>query len=284
MQDIVTQPYPLLLVALIGLLAGVLGGMLGIGGSMIMIPGLVIVFGQGIRPGFNQHAYQAAAMIANVAVAVPAALRHHRARMIQTNILRVMLPAAALAVIAGVLLSNLPVFRGDEGGVWLGRLLALFLVYEIIFNIRKIMVGGEDVVQHPMQAARVTRPRIVVAGTSMGLIAGLLGVGGGIIAVPLQQILLGLQLRAAIANSAAVMVASSAMGAVVKNWTLPMNDVPWYGGLLLAAMLAPTCIIGGRFGASLTHRLPIRQVRVAFIILMGVAAYRLAGLPWPIKS
>lgn len=280
MEEALFHLGPLLVIAALGLAAGLLGGLLGIGGSIIMIPGLVILFGHGRFDGLNQHAYQAAAMIANVAVALPAFQRHYKAGAVSGAVLRWMMPAALVTVLAGVWMSNLPVFAGANGGVWLARLLALFLVYVVILNLRKA-VGPREAAVEPVEGARITRPRSAAAGGSMGLIGGLLGIGGGIIAVPLQQVLLALPLRNAIANSAAVMVPSAALGAIYKNASLTQHDVPWYTGLLLAALLAPTCAIGGRLGASLTHSLPIRQVRIVFVVIMGIAAWRMAALPWP---
>ncbi|MFA9478792.1 TSUP family transporter [Phycisphaerales bacterium AB-hyl4] len=280
MEDALFHIGPLLAIALLGLVAGVLGGLLGVGGSVIMIPGLVLLFGHGRFEGLNQHAYQAAAMIANVAVALPAVMRHHKAGAVALPVLKWMMPAAAVAVIVGVWLSNRPMFAGAGGGVWLGRILAIFLLYEVILNLRKVL-GPREATLQAMEGARITRPRAATAGGSMGLIGGLLGVGGGVIAVPIQQLLLALPLRTAIANSAAVMVLSAAIGATYKNATLSQHEVPWYAGLLLAALLAPTCVIGGRLGASLTHSLPIRQVRFVFIVIMSLAAWRMAALPWP---
>ena len=75
MTDWLHDPVVIAAVLATGLIAGVLGGMLGVGGSVIMIPGLTLVL------GYDQHLYQASAMVANVAGAVPAALRHHRAGM-----------------------------------------------------------------------------------------------------------------------------------------------------------------------------------------------------------
>ncbi|MEX0885452.1 MAG: sulfite exporter TauE/SafE family protein [Phycisphaeraceae bacterium] len=292
----------LLTVLLIGLLSGVLGGMLGVGGSVVMIPAATLAF------GYNQHLYQAAAMIMNVVVSLPAVLRHRKAGALTHAALKWMLPAALVTVILGVWLSNRPFFAGIGGGLWLGRILALFLVYVIALNVLRL-VGSADL--EPEPDARVTGPRSVGIGTIMGTIAGLLGIGGGAVAVPLQQVLMRLPLRACIANSAAIICISAGLGAIYKNATLARHaplptDAPdlarwqsalvdlvpgladasfaatpiaWQWSLLLAALLAPTAWLGGRLGASLTHRLPIRQVRIAFIILMIVAAWRMAAIP-----
>ena len=68
-------------IGLIGLVAGVLGGMLGVGGSVIIIPGMTIVL------GYDQHLYQAAAMVANVAVSIPATMRHYKAGAVMAPVL-----------------------------------------------------------------------------------------------------------------------------------------------------------------------------------------------------
>ena len=317
----------LLSIAGLGLLAGTLGGMLGVGGSVVMIPGLVWLLG---RPtGVEQHLYQAAAMIANVAVAVPAALRHRRAGAMVPAVLRGMLPAALGGVLLGVWLSNLPVFWGPRGGIWLGRVLAVFLLYVIYANLRKLRkprppaadptpttdptptagpttVGATPILPTadtptpaPDEEASASGPMSPTAGGLavggiMGGTAGLMGVGGGALAVPLQQTLIGLPLRKCIANSSAVICVSAAVGALYKNATLAGRVGPevavaleaagrppidWRTGLVLGLLLAPTAWAGGRLGAALTHRLPLRTIRVAFIALMVVAAWKMAALP-----
>ena len=257
----------------LGLFAGTLGGLLGVGGSVIMIPGLTMIL------GYNQHLYQATAMIANVAVAIPAALQHARAGAMVRPVLRWMLPVALVFVVAGVWLSNIELLQGAQGGLWLGRVLAVFLLYVAAVNIRRLFrsrpgveagaVATSDVVQRGLW-------RGGIVGAVMGMIAGLLGVGGGAIAVPLQQMVLRLPLRSCIANSAAVMCISAPVGALYKNATLSVHDYHWYHSLSLAMILAPSCWLGGYFGAALTHRLPVRQVRVVFICLMIVAAAKMA--------
>jgi len=261
----------LICIAALGLIGGTLGGLLGVGGSTIFIPGLVWLLGQDKTPGLNQHLYMAAAMVVNVAVAIPATWRHHRAGSIRFDVLKWMLPGALVFIFIGVWLSN---FFTDP--VWLGRLLAVFLVYVIAVNIRKLFAAKSANEQIEAGAPKPIAPvRPLTVGVVMGTVAGLLGIGGGAVAVPLQQVLLKLPLRRCIGNSAAVICVTAGFGAVAKNLTLP-PECSWQAALTIAALLAPTAIVGGLTGARLTHVLPVPAVRVAFILLMIVAAWKMA--------
>ncbi len=262
-MDISTLDIAILIV--IGLGAGVLGGMLGIGGSVIMIPGMAILFAN--RPFDSQHLYQAAAMIVNVAVAIPASLRHHRAGTIRRDIFMRMLWPTLIAIVAGVLLSNLL----DTGVLRL--LFALFLLYIVADNAFKLVRKTAD---HAEDEMRPTPLRVGASGGIMGLVAGLLGVGGGAIAVPLLQLLAKVPLRHAIGVSSGVMVITAAVGAAFKVATVPQHDIPISRPLLLAACLIPTAFIGGRLGAALTHRVPLFWVRIVFTATMLIVALRMA--------
>lgn len=278
------QPETLALIALIGLLAGTLGGLLGVGGSVITIPGMAILFGT----GENQHLYQAAAMTANLAVALPAAARHRKAGALRPKVLRWMLPATMAFIVVGVLASNLPIFSvegGGEGGLWLGRILAIFMVYVIAVNVRKLLRSKEKKAADWARELKATPTRCGAVGVVMGFAAGLMGIGGGALAVPLQQTLVKLPFRNAIANSSFVMVFSAGIGAILKLTTLNQHyptttdaDPAWLTALLLALILAPTAIIGASIGAKLTHTLRPRYVRIAFILMMIAAAYKMAAI------
>jgi uncharacterized membrane protein YfcA len=285
------DPTAIAILCSIGLIAGVLGGMLGIGGSLVMIPALVWVFGTGVEhPGFNQHLYQASAMIVNLCVAIPATWRHHQHNAIEPRALRGMIPAAIVAILLGVWVSNLPIFRAtptdNSGPILLGRLLAAFMLYVVVQNIRKLRKPKCD----PSNSAEsptdqeedgdpiITLPRSAATGAATGLIAGLLGLGGGGIAVPMQQVLMRQALRRCIANSAALICITAGFGAIYKNMTLAQHGLEIHDSLLLAAALSPTAIIGGYIGGKLTHTVPLRGLRLAFIFLMLAAAYKLAHL------
>ena len=187
-------PVEIVMVAGTGLAAGTLGGLLGIGGSVIMIPAMVLVFpGRGTDA---QHLFQAAAMAANVAVALPAAIRHWRSGSLRFDLLKWLLPTGLAAILLGVWLSN------RLNGVTLRRFYAVFLLYLAVQTIIKIFRKHPD---PKAEESRVTPGRTGAVGGVLGISAGILGIGGGILAVPLLQTLCRVPLKQAIAASSATM-------------------------------------------------------------------------------
>jgi hypothetical protein len=265
--------------AVVGLVAGVLGGLLGIGGSVIIIPAMIVYLSfTGAYAGNVQHLLQAAAMIANVFVAAPAVVAHYRAGAIMKPVVAFLIPSALLGVLVGVAVSDSSAFA-RQNGTYLAMVLAAFLLYVAAYNTWRLY-AQVDLTRDFDDSRRIPPHRTVSVGLLMGFMAGLLGIGGGALCVPLQQILLRVPLRRAIANSAATIVCSATVGAVMKNWTLSSHGVAVTESLGLAAMLIPTAIVGGYLGGRLTHRLPRRALRLVFIVFMLTIAYLTFSRAW----
>jgi len=248
----------------VGLATGVLGGMVGLGGSVIMIPSMAVLFRT--RDWADQHLFQAAAMVMNVAVAIPATLRHRRAGALRMDLIRMMLIPTAIMILVGVVVSN------QFPGAVLERIFAVFLVYVCAMLLRDMVQRRPDRVS---DGAIVTVPRAATVGGTMGFMGGLLGIGGGVVAVPLSQMLCRLPLRQAIAASSAVMGLTSAFGGVLKVATLPEHGRQPMEAVVLALVLCPTVVLGGYLGAGLTHRLPLVWVRGALMVLLLAAAAKM---------
>jgi uncharacterized protein len=264
----------IILLCAIGLFAGAVGGMLGIGGSVVMIPAMSIVLGP------NQHLYQAAAMIVNVFVALPATVQHWRAGVVRWDVSKRMLPIAIVMILIGVAASNL--LDGER----LRQIFAVFLIYVVGFNIARILQKREEPAIGEQRTGWLATGSI---GSIMGFLAGLLGIGGGALAVPLLQRIANLPLRQCIATSSAVMCITAVIGAAARNATIHQHvdeqAVENAGrmltigdSLLLAGIIIPTAFLGGVIGAGLTHRLPLNVVRGAFVLLMSWAALRMLGI------
>ncbi len=248
----------------IGLAAGLLGGLLGIGGSVVMLPALAILFAG--REWGGQHLWQASAMLVNVAIAVPSALGHRKKGSFRRDVFVKVLPATGVAIVVGVLVSNM------LSGGRLQQVLAVFLGYVCVMMVFKAVRGMPD---HEEADSRVTWVRGSVVGGVMGFMAGLLGIGGAVIATPLMQLLCRSPIRIAIAVSAAVMCFTSPVGAALKVGSLGEHGHAWWEALVLFGILAPTAIVGARIGARVSHRLPLQPLRLVFAVVLGVAAVRL---------
>lgn len=271
----------LIILLLVGLLGGVMGGLLGIGGSVIFIPVMTSLLAA------DQHLAQAAAMVTNVVVAVPSVYRHQRCGNVRWPILRILIPATLVCIMAGVYVSNfIP-------STLLGILFGVFLLYVIFFLLQRTIrhwrkgvlppYGRVPTGDTPRETMGLEHTRILLVGGVTGLIAGLLGVGGGIIAVPLLSRYCGIPLRASIALSSGMICFSAGFGALQKILTLPSHEVAGLplvpaDALVLAACLAPTALIGGLLGAGWTGRLPLQFIRISFIVLLGIACCRYLGL------
>lgn len=255
----------------IGLLAGAAGGLLGIGGSVVMIPGLVMLLG-----ARGQHLYQASAMIVNFFVVLPSVVRHQGAGAVLRPITRWTVPAAAAGALVGATASDLPLFRGAGRG-YLQLLFAAFLFYTLAYNLGRLRSPRRLPPMDEAAAAAIPRWRILaLVGLPAGLLGGLLGVGGGLIAVPTQQVFLRVPLPNAIANSAATILWSSVVGAAVKNAGLFVHGFTLRESAVLAAALLPTAMIGAWIAAPRVHRWPVRALRAAFSVLLLYSGIALA--------
>jgi len=259
--------WEVLVLIAIGLVAGLLGGLLGIGGGIVMIPAISLLLGRDI------HLAQAASMNVIFFVAAPAAYRHWRAGGVRPEVVKRILPFAIIFVVLGVT-ASIWIPNAD-----LSLIFGIFLLYVLYENLRRLVRDGRGLPE-TAEEPRVTWLRGGVVGSSAGFGAGLLGIGGGLITVPVTQLVCRCPLRECIACSSTVMCLTSVVGAVYKDATLTDvpgigEDVYWYTPLGISVWLIPTCLIGSWFGARLTHVLPLKVVRSVFIAIVAVSAAKM---------
>lgn len=257
----------ILLIAALAIVGGTLGGMLGLGGSIFIIPALTITL------GLNQHLYQAAALVANVFVAMAATLRHRGRGTIRRDVVPTLATAAASAAIVGVLVSNLIDAR---------PLAATFGIYLCYTALAELLSLARRVADRPEPEERnAPKPVVAAIGALGGFASGMLGIGGGALMVPLLRKYAKLPMRHAVASSAAAMIAACIVGAIAKNASIPSladaagEPLTLARSLALALILAPSAAIGGSLGAALVYRLPVDAIRAAFALLLVASGIRM---------
>lgn len=272
-------PTDYLLLVLIGLIAGGSGGLLGIGGSLVMIPGMVFLFGPR-----QQHLYQAAAMIVNFFVMLPAVRQHWRAKAALRPVTRWMIPSTIVGIVIGVYASELGVFRGTGQG-YLQIIFAVFLLYVVLYNLYRLRSASRLPPMDEAGAARLSKALIIAAiGLPTGLLGGLLGIGGGLFAVPAQQVVLKMPLPKAIANAAGTIVWSSVLGAAVKNYHLAEHGFQVRQALLLALCLIPSAMVGSWYTAAKVHRWPVSVIRIVFVVVLTYCGWEMFQKGWGLVS
>jgi len=267
------DPLHVVLLLLIGLAAGVLGGLLGVGGGLVMIPAMAVLLGKLYGPG-SLHLYQLAALSIAFLLSIPAARQHLRARAVVKRFLASVIAFGVGGVLLGVVLGS--GLAGEQTHV-LQRIFGGFLILLVGASIWEARGSDASKVASCPTPARWLFVGAWV-GLPAGLLAGLLGVGGGIWAVPVQHRGLGIRLQSAIATSACMIVGLAAAATISKGVAVArMADLKLGPAWVLAACLAPGAIAGASFGARLTHILPLKWLRLAFHILLAATGVRLVA-------
>jgi uncharacterized membrane protein YfcA len=260
----------IVILIIIGLFMGLLGGLLGIGGAVFMIPAMTFAFGE------NQHLYQAAAMICIFFVSSASIIAHHKANMISKKTLTPLAPTAIIGILVGVAISNSSLFEGSNDYI-LARVFGGFLVYVAGYNGFRLYLSMKDKeppqTVEPQDEGKTTLGWLV--GLITGLASGLLGIGAGTVATPLQQLLLKSPMKRAMSNSAVLIVCISWLGAIYKNLTLSQHRIHYTESFKIAIFIIPGAIIGGSIGGHLMHALPKNIVRIVFISVCFIAAIKL---------
>jgi hypothetical protein len=112
-----------------------------------------------------------------------------------------------------------------------------------------------------------TTAQLVAVGVVGGLLGALLGVGGGIVIVPML-LLIGYGQRRASATSLAAILVSSVVGAITYGFH---GDVR----VGAAALVGLPAMVGAFLGTDLQQRIPVDRLSYLFALLLAVVGIRL---------
>lgn len=212
----------------VGTFAGVLAGFLGIGGGTVMVPVMVALGLSGVEA-------VGTSTLAILIIALGGSLQNWRMGFLNTqNVLRLGLPSVGTAWVGTALASYSPEYLllGVFGLFLLVNIYLIGLKKRVVAQATLQDVESLEQATTPPTAAQPMSPvlaRVLIGGIA-GFLAGLFGVGGGVVMVPLQIGLLREPIKVAIQTSlgAIVITALSACG-----WhVLQGNVVPLTGALL----------------------------------------------------
>lgn len=125
--------------------------------------------------------------------------------------------------------------------------------------------------------------RYLILGLPLGFLCGLIGIGGGVVMVPALSAAMGFGMHRAVGTSTAVIILTSSGGVISYVYSgLCLTGLPpfslGYVNLLQWALLAGTSIPAACVGVRVAHRLPAKQLRAIFIILLIYMGLRMVGV------
>lgn len=246
----VAPPTRVLHALLIGLGAGLLAGMFGVGGGILIVPMLVMV------AKFDQRFAHGTSLAAVFPIAVSNIFTYWAHGHIDWH-LAIFL---ALGAVCGAFLGTHLLQILDHRALAVSfSLVMVFTAVRLFWHVTTDGRGELTVL-------------IALGGVALGLLAGtlsgLLGIGGGVVMVPLMVMLLGIPPVIAKGTAAAVTIPTSATG-TWRNRT--KKNVDMRSAAIIGAGGTVTAVIGG----FIANRMPDRTSNVLFAILLLTLAGRL---------
>lgn len=262
-----------IVIALCGIGVGVLSAMFGIGGGIVMVPLIHLVFGQpaAVASGTSLFAI------------LPTSISGMLARLRDGTI---RFPVGIAAGLAGACLSPLgAVAASTLPGLYAMVLTACFILFTAynmfkrVWRSRPVAVAKGDAQQAsdparrraPLESATGAKlyGSAALIGMVVGFLSGYLGLGGGFLIVPLLQFLFGFTMKQATGTSL-VAVGILAIPSFITHAIL--GNVVWLLGLLLIV----GSIIGTKIGAVVLKRVNDRLLTALFGVVLVASGVILA--------
>ncbi len=251
---------------LLGAFAGLVAGLLGVGGGLIIVPVLVFIFtGQGVAEHLIVHLAVGTSLATIVFTSISSVRAHHQHGAVLWPAFWQLTPGIVIGAWLGALFAD--VLASDQLRRFFG-VFELLVAIQMTFNVK------------PRPHRQLPgRAGMVGAGSVIGAISAIVGIGGGTMTVPFL-VWCNVAMRKAVATSSACglpIAVAGATGFIVTGWNAV--DLPAYSsgyvywpafiGIVIASVLSAP------LGARLAHRLPAAQLKRIFAVLLYILGLRM---------
>ena len=259
----------MLLMLLIGVSVGIFGAMMGLGGGILLIPVLTGLLDIPIRTASG------ISIVCVVATSCGASVSYLQKNLTHSRLAMTL----ETATVAGALAGGLTAMWLNQ--FWLAVILGCVLLYAFYSmycfsgedsNARQTGVLDMEYLDPVSKKTVSYGVRRLWSGLGLSLIAGgisgLLGIGGGIVKIPVMNLVMGVPLRAAIATSNFMIGITAATSALVY----------FAHGHIDPRLAAPTALgilVGARLGVHISNRTKSRLIKQMFQVVLLVFAIQM---------
>ncbi|MFM7126722.1 MAG: sulfite exporter TauE/SafE family protein [Actinomycetota bacterium] len=249
MNDAQVRPQSLHIVA-VGLGAGLLSGLFGVGGGILVVPALVMLL----------HLDQRLANGTSLGAVLPISVSSLITYWSQGNVDWPVASWLAVGAVGGAVLGTRWIHSLPRRV--LGYMFSVVLVITAIRLFIPMNATGRGEIDVLMAVA------LIAIGLASGILAGLLGIGGGVIMVPAMVVLFSELSVVAKGTSVAVIIPTAIMG-TWRNWKADNVDLRVAGVVGLSGVVS--AVVGGLIADHLSQDLS----NVLFATLILVVATRM---------
>ena len=261
----------LIVLLLTGALVGFASGLLGVGGRFIMVPiQFFLLTSLGVDTTTAIRVAFGTSLAVILPTAISGALGHARRGAVLFRPMILMgISGLVAALIGGTVAANTP-------GIYLK---IIFGILVLISGIWMLIAKYPEISGEPKKGVL----SYIAIGFITGLLSGLLGVGGGVVLVPILVILMGFSMIRAVGTSTAVIIFTSLGGIIAYTSNgfnvagLPPFSIG-YINLIQFAVLSIISVPMAQIGVKASHKLPEKQLRYIFILVMFYIALKMVGV------
>jgi len=241
---------------------------LGLGGGLLFVP---ILLSTSVP---SSDLAVPISLTLTIATAASSVVNHHRLGLVDVHLGGVLVAGALVGALVGTFFTLRVLDEYTFKAFFVAVLLAFggYMVRDWVRNARSVDEDTDSMMTRPRVAATAT------ATTGSGFLSGSMGIGGGLLNVPLLVYVLGRKTRKAIGTSSLLIIPTAAVGfaAYLADLAIQPTGFRWPEEFLLIPILMPIVFVGAYVGSRWgLRRLKTRSVALIFILVLFVAAARL---------
>lgn len=250
-----------------GAIAGVLAGLLGVGGGIVIVPVLFLLFPfVGVESSVLMHLAVGTSLATIIPTSIISARSHHKLGGVDFELLKSWAPLIFIGVL----------FGSFVGAVVKGEVLTL------IFAIVAIIVAVNMAFRKEGMTLADELPTGIIRH-SLGLLVGsfsvVMGIGGGTLSVPILTVF-NYPIRRAVGTASAIGLIIALPGAIsfilsgLGNPDLPIGSVG-YANFIGFALIVPSTMLMAPIGAKIAHSINPARLRLAFSFFLLLTSLRM---------